>query len=108
MLFQARSYKPSPGGGLRCPLTARVERGPSQGARPRAPEDIGGAPSLPSELAHLSSRMGADCLPLRAAFSLTRPLADIFHPPCPPIASQSISRDVPLAGRGLPNSLSFL
>jgi len=25
------------------------------------------------------------------------PLADIFHPPYPPIASQSISRDVPLA-----------
>jgi hypothetical protein len=28
---------------------------------------------------------------------LTHPLADIFHPPDPPIASQSISRDVPVA-----------
>jgi hypothetical protein len=36
-------------------------------------------------------------LPLRAAFSPAHPLADIFHPPYPPIASQSISRDVPLA-----------
>ncbi len=29
--------------------------------------------------------------------SPAHPLADIFHPPCPPIASQSISRDVPFA-----------
>jgi hypothetical protein len=36
-------------------------------------------------------------LPLRATFSPAHPLADIFHPPHPPIASQSISRDVPLA-----------
>jgi hypothetical protein len=36
-------------------------------------------------------------LPLRATFSPAHPLADIFHPPYPPIASQSISRDVPLA-----------
>ena len=28
---------------------------------------------------------------------LTHALADIFHPPYPPIASQSISRDVPVA-----------
>ena len=28
---------------------------------------------------------------------LTCPLADTFHPPYPPIASQSISRDVPVA-----------
>jgi hypothetical protein len=34
---------------------------------------------------------------LRAIFSPAHPLADIFHPPYPPIASQSISRDVPLA-----------
>ena len=36
-------------------------------------------------------------LPLRATFSPAHPLADIFHLPYPPIASQSISRDVPLA-----------
>ena len=36
-------------------------------------------------------------LQLRAAFSPAYPRADIFHPPCPPIASQSISRDVPFA-----------
>ena len=36
-------------------------------------------------------------LPLRATFSPAHPLADIFHPPYPPIASQSISRDVPLS-----------
>jgi hypothetical protein len=35
-------------------------------------------------------------LPLRVVFSAAHPLADIFHPPYPPIASQSISRDVPL------------
>lgn len=34
---------------------------------------------------------------LRAAFSPAHPLADILHPPYPPIASQSISRGVPLA-----------
>jgi hypothetical protein len=36
-------------------------------------------------------------LPLRITFSPAHPLADIFHPPYPPIASQSISRDVPLS-----------
>ena len=36
-------------------------------------------------------------LPLRATFSPAHPLADIFYPPYPPIASQSISRDVPLS-----------
>jgi hypothetical protein len=36
-------------------------------------------------------------LALRATFSPAHPLADIFHPPDPSIASQSISRDVPLA-----------
>ena len=36
-------------------------------------------------------------LPLRATFSPAHLLADIFHPPYPPIASQSISRDVPVA-----------
>jgi hypothetical protein len=30
-------------------------------------------------------------------FIILPPLTDIFHPPYPPIASQSISRDVPLA-----------
>ena len=34
---------------------------------------------------------------LRAAFSPAHPPADISHPPNPPIALQSISRDVPLA-----------
>ena len=38
-----------------------------------------------------------DCLQLRATFSPSHPLADTFHPPYPPIASQSISPDVPLA-----------
>ena len=36
-------------------------------------------------------------LPLRATFSPAHPLADIFYPPYPPIASQSISRDVPVS-----------
>ena len=36
-----------------------------------------------------------DGLPLRATFAPAHPLADIIHPPYPPIASQSISRDVP-------------
>ena len=40
---------------------------------------------------------GLDCPPLRATFSPAHPLADILHPPYPPIASQSISRDMPLA-----------
>jgi hypothetical protein len=44
-------------------------------------------------------------LPLRAAFSPAHPLADTFHPPYPPIASQSIPRDVPLARRGPSNPL---
>ena len=34
---------------------------------------------------------------LRATFSPAYPLADIFHTPYPPIALQSISRNVPLA-----------
>jgi hypothetical protein len=34
---------------------------------------------------------------MRATFSPAHPLADIFRPPYPPIASQSISRGVPLA-----------
>ena len=41
-------------------------------------------------------------LPLRATFSPPHPLADTYHPPYPPIASQSISRDVPLARAGPP------
>ena len=45
---------------------------------------------------------GPITLPLRATFSPAHPLADIFYPPCPPIASQSISRDMPLArARGI-------
>ncbi len=34
---------------------------------------------------------------MRASLSPAHPLADIFHPSDPPIAGQSISRDVPLA-----------
>jgi hypothetical protein len=45
----------------------------------------------------ISQRWGLTNLPLRAAFLPARPLADIFHPPYPPIAWRSISRDVPLA-----------
>jgi hypothetical protein len=40
---------------------------------------------------------GLESLTLCATFSPSHPLADIFHPPYPPIASQSISRGVPLA-----------
>ena len=42
-------------------------------------------------------RMARMSPPLRTTFSPAHPLADIFHPPYPPIASQSISRDVPYA-----------
>jgi len=54
---------------------------------------------LPSKLACFSlSVRGEGAEPqLRAAFSPAHPLAGIFHPPYPPIASQSISRDVPVA-----------
>jgi hypothetical protein len=49
-----------------------------------------------SKLARLSLQgWGLIDLPLRASFSPAHPLADIFHPAHPPIASQSISRDVP-------------
>src|SRR5437016_1677828 len=89
---------PSPGGGLRLSSTARVKRGPSQGARSASTEDIGGRP-LSSLQACSSSLQGWGLidLALRAAFSPTCPLADTFHPPYPPIASQSIPRDVPVA-----------
>jgi len=50
----------------------------------------------PSSLV-ISQGWGLIDLPLRATFSPAHPRADIFHPPYPPIASQSISRDVPLA-----------
>ena len=98
MILPSSLVTPSPEGGLRFSSTARVERGPSQGARSASTEDIGGRP-LSSLQACSSSLQGWGLidLPLRAAFSPTRPLADIFHPPYPPIASQSISRDVPLA-----------
>ena len=43
--------------------------------------------------------------PIPANILPARPLADIFHPLYSPIASQSISRDVPVArGEGLPIS----
>jgi hypothetical protein len=58
----------------------------------------------PSSLV-LSSGWGLIDLPLRAAFSPAHPLADTFHPPYPPIASQSIPWDVPLARRGPSNPL---
>jgi len=48
--------------------------------------------------AKLSLRGGwddANCA--QRSHSTAHPLADIFHPPYPPIASQSISRDVPFA-----------
>src|SRR5262245_1605222 len=41
--------------------------------------------------------MGLIDLSQRVTFSPAHPLADILHPPYPPIASQSISRDVPFA-----------
>src|SRR5262245_41671699 len=41
--------------------------------------------------------MGLIDLSQRVTFSPAYPLADILHPPYPPIASQSISRDVPFA-----------
>jgi len=44
---------------------------------------------------------------LRATFSPAYPLADIFHPPYPPIASQSISRDMPLAQARATGSPTF-
>jgi len=54
-------------------------------------------------------RAGQVYVYLRAAFSPAHPLADIFHPPYPPIASQSISRDVPLArARAFQSSLSLV
>ena len=43
----------------------------------------------------LSQGWGLSDLPLRATFSPAHPLADIFYPPDPPIAPQSITRDVP-------------
>ena len=51
---------------------------------------------------------GLDGLPLRAIFSPAHPLANIVHPPYPPIASQSISqgrRHLPKRG---PSSLLTL
>ena len=41
-------------------------------------------------------------VPTARYFLTPHPLADIFHPPYPPIASQSISRDAPLALEGVP------
>jgi len=42
---------------------------------------------------------------MHAASNCAHPLAFIFHPPYPPIASQSISRSVPFGRRGPSNSL---
>ncbi len=44
-----------------------------------------------------SSLGGLVILDCAQIFHPAHPLADIFHPPYPPIASQSFSRDVPLA-----------
>ena len=49
-----------PGGGLRLPSTARVERGPSEGARSVSTEDIGGRPLFPPSSLALSSQ-GQSC-----------------------------------------------
>jgi hypothetical protein len=54
-----------------------------------------------------SLESGLDGLPLRATFSPVHPLANIFHPAYPPIASKSISRDVPLARARALNSLNL-
>jgi len=59
----------------------------------RASNDI----NVPSKLSHYLSGMGSDWSPTARSFLTRPPLADIFHPPYPPIASQSISRDVPWA-----------
>ena len=58
---------------------------------------------LPPSLLVISRGWGLIDLPLRATFSSTHPLANIFHPPYPPIASQSISRGrASSQGEGLP------
>lgn len=51
---------------------------------------------LPSSLV-ISQRWGLIDLPLRTTFSPAHPPADIYYPPYPPITSQSIFRNVPLA-----------
>ena len=51
---------------------------------------------LPSLLVYVAQD-DPDEFPTARNFSPDHPLADIFYPPHPPIASQSISRDVPLA-----------
>jgi len=57
----------------------------------------------------ISQGWGLIDLPLRATFSPAHPLADIFHPPYPPIALQSISRDVPLSrARAFPSPPSLV
>ena len=86
-----------PGGRARWSPTARVQRGSSETARCTSTGGHLVCPLilLPSSLV-ISQGWGLIDLPLRAAFSPTHPLADTFHPPYPPIASQSISRDVPL------------
>ena len=61
---------------------------------PRFPEDP--LRAIVNFLHYITPRMTRISPPLRAVFSPAHPLADIFHPPYPPIASQSISRDVPL------------
>jgi hypothetical protein len=76
--FSDSSYL-SQGEWPRLPFTARIER-------PAASNRSIQARSL------LLQGWGLIDLPLRATFSPAHPLADIFHPPCPPIASQSISR----------------
>ena len=81
----------------RCAFTARIERAQFHRARSASKKDAWLLRrSLPLSLLLLLSR-GWFGFPLRATFSPAHPLADIFHPPYPPIASQSISRDVLVA-----------
>jgi len=80
----------------RLAFTARIGR--AQFHRARSASKKGTWPLLPihSSLLVISQVWGLIDLLLRASFSPTHSLADIFHPPYPPIASQSISRDMPL------------
>ena len=51
---------------------------------------------IPRPYSFFSSRAAAWSILIARNFFTAHPLADIFHLPYPPIASQSISRDVPL------------
>ena len=74
---------------------------PTRVFRDRALHEHRRPSSLPSHLLPSLLVLSQDWelidLPLRATFSPAHPLANIFHPPHPPIASKSISWDVPVA-----------